>query len=103
VWLQERSVNIQTPHGKDLHGAKLKQALSRLFEEYATDIVVKKLVPFANSQRNESFNNIVSSKNPTTHFYGGSESNDYRVACAVAQKNIGYFICMCQGHCKLLV
>jgi DNA polymerase III epsilon subunit-like protein len=51
---------------------------------------VKKLVPFANSQRNESFNNIVSSKNPKTHFYGGSKSNDYRVACAVTQKNIGY-------------
>jgi hypothetical protein len=29
------------PNGKDLHGAKLKQALSRLVEEYATDIAVK--------------------------------------------------------------
>jgi hypothetical protein len=57
------------PNGKDLHGAKLKQALSRLVEEYATDIVVKKLVSFANSQRNESFNNIISSKNPKIHFY----------------------------------
>ena len=74
------------PNGKDLHCAKLKQALSRLFVEYATDIVVKKLVPFANSQRNESFNSIVCSKNPKTHFYGGSESNDYRVACAVQRR-----------------
>ena len=69
---------------------ELKETLLNLFEEYATDVVVKKLVPFANLQRNESFNNTVSSKNPKTHFYRGSESNDFRVACAVAQKNIGY-------------
>ena len=43
-----------------------------------------------NSQRNECLNSIIASKNPKTRFYGGSESNDFRVACAVAQKNIGY-------------
>jgi hypothetical protein len=75
------------PNGKYLHCAKLKQALSRLFVEYVTDIVMKKMVPFVNSQRNESFNNIVCSKNPKTHFYGGSESNDYRVACAVQRRS----------------
>ena len=52
--------------------------------------MAKKLVPFANSQRNEAFNSIVGTKNPKIRFYGGSESSDFRVACAVAQKNIGY-------------
>ena len=41
---------------------------------------MKKLVPFANSQRNETFNNTVGSKNPKTRIYRGS----------VTQQNIGY-------------
>ena len=52
--------------------------------------VAEKLLPFVNSQRNESLNSTIGSKNPKIHFYGGSESNDFRVACAVAQKNIGF-------------
>ena len=78
------------PHGKDLFGDSLKKALSDIFEEYSTDIVVNKLVHCANSQRNESLNSTIGSKNPKTRFYGGSESNDFRVACGVAQTNIGY-------------
>ena len=58
--------------------------------EYSTDIVVNKLTPCANSQRNESLNSSIGSENPKTRFYGGSESNDFRVACEVAQTNIGY-------------
>ena len=34
-------------------------------------------------------NSTIGSKNPKTRFYGGSESNDFRVACGVAQTNIG--------------
>ena len=41
-------------------------------------------------KRKSHLTNNVRSKNPKTRFYGGSESNDFRVACAVAQKNIGY-------------
>ena len=52
--------------------------------------MVNKLVHCANSQRNESLNSTIGSKNPKTRFYGGSESNDFRVACGVAQTNIGY-------------
>ena len=78
------------PHHKDLHGEELKSALTSLFDEYTTDTVTKKLVPFANSQRNEALNSIVGSKNPKIRFYGGSESSDFRVACAVAQRNKGY-------------
>ena len=38
----------------------------------------------------ESFNSVVGSKNPKIRFYSGSESNDFHVACAVAQINTGY-------------
>ncbi|XP_068701266.1 uncharacterized protein [Montipora foliosa] len=78
------------PYGKDLFGDSLKKALIDILEEYSTDIVVNKLAPCANSQRNESLNSTVGSKNPKTRFYGGSESNNFRVACGVAQTNIGY-------------
>ena len=61
-----------------------------ILEEYSTDTVVNKLAPCANSQRNESLNSSIGSKNPKTRFYGGSESNDFRVACGVAQTNISY-------------
>ena len=78
------------PNGKDLFGDSLKKALMDILEEYSTDTVVNKLAPCAYSQRNESLNSSIGSKNPKTRFYGGSESNDFRVACGVAQTNIGY-------------
>ena len=43
-----------------------------------------------NSQRNEALNSVVGSKNPKIRFYGASESNDFRVACGVAQTNLRY-------------
>ena len=48
-----------------------------------------KLAPLGSSQANESLNNTTSSKAPKIRHYGASESNDFRVACAVSQKNIG--------------
>ena len=78
------------PYGKDLYGDCLYNALVKLFSQYYSDVVVEKLAPVANSQRNESLNSVVGSKAPKIRFYGGSESNDYRVACAVAQTNIGH-------------
>jgi hypothetical protein len=77
-----------------LHGQPLKSALGDLFSQYYTDNVITKLSPAANSQRHESFNSTVGSKNPKIRFYGGSESNDFRVACAVAQTSAGYdYVC----------
>ena len=78
------------PYGKDLHGDDLKTALEKLFDEYCTDIVINKLAPAANSQRNEALNSVVGSKNPKIRYYGGSESNDFRVSCGVSQTNLGY-------------
>ena len=42
------------------------------------------------SQWNESLNNTIATKNPKTWYYGGSASNDFRVACGVAQRYLGY-------------
>ena len=78
------------PHGKDLHGEQLKKVLTELFNEYCTDTVISKLAPCANSQRNESLNSVIGTKNPKTRYYGGSESSDFRVACGIAQVNVGY-------------
>ena len=49
-----------------------------------------KLTPMTNLQRNEALNSVVGSKNPKIRFYGGSESNDFRVACGVPQTNLKY-------------
>ena len=78
------------PNGRDPFGDSHKKDLTDNFDEYSTNIVVNKLTPCANSQRSESLNSTIGSKNPITRFYGGSESNDFRIACGVAQTNIGY-------------
>lgn len=57
---------------------------------HSTDIVVNKLAPCANSQRNENLTSTIGSKNPKTSLYRGSESISFRVACGVAQTNLGY-------------
>lgn len=69
-------------------GDSLKKALTDIFDEYSTDIVVSKLTPCANSQRNKRLNCTIGSKNPKTRFYWRSQSN--AIACGVAQTNIGY-------------
>ena len=78
------------PHGKDLLGESLKDALHNIFSDYCTETVVTKVAQCSNSQRNETLNRVVGSKNPKIRFYDGSDSNDFRVACAVAQRNLRY-------------
>ena len=68
----------------------INNALIELFSQYYSDAILEKLAPVENSQRNVSLNSVFGSKAPKIRFYGGSESNDYRVACAVAQTNIGH-------------
>ena len=78
------------PYGKDLFGAELRSSVQSIFDEYCTDLVVQKLAPAANSQRNEALNSTIGSKNPKIRYYGGSASNDYRVACGISQANCRY-------------
>ncbi|XP_046392289.1 uncharacterized protein LOC124160481 [Ischnura elegans] len=53
---------------------------------YGLRMTHKQLTP---TPGNESFNAIVASKAPKSRHYGSSESNDYRVAAVVCQKNVG--------------
>ena len=71
------------------------------YKKYLTDAAMKKdlevilcnlsdsadkLSNLGSTQANESLNNTITSKAPKSTLYSGSESNDYRVAAAVAQK-----------------
>ena len=83
----------ELPYGKDLHGKKLELALNNIFSDYSTDAVAEKLASLTNSQRNEPLNSVIGSKNPKIRFYSGSKSNDFRVACGVAQRNLRASLC----------
>lgn len=76
------------PYGKDLHGDKLKEDLTAVVNVFVEN--VEKLAPLGSSQANESLNNTIGSKAPKIHHYGSSDSNDFRVACAISQKNLGH-------------
>ena len=74
--------------GKDLTSIDLRSDLEKIMTNLARN--AGKLAPRGSSQRNESLNNTVGSKAPKIRHYGGSASNDQRIACAVSQKNLGY-------------
>ena len=76
------------PYGKDLQGETLKQDLEAIVEMFVQN--AEKLAPLGSSQANEALNNAIGSKAPKIRYYGSSESNDFRVACAVSQKNLGH-------------
>ena len=78
------------PVGNDLVGSGLKAFLEETLKPYMTDEAVDKLYPLGSTQRNESLNGVIGSKNPKTRFYGVSESSDFRTAAAVAQFNDKY-------------
>ncbi|XP_066016702.1 uncharacterized protein [Pocillopora verrucosa] len=50
----------------------------------------KKLAPLGSSQANEALNNTIGSKAPKIRHYGSCKSNNFWVACAVGQKNLGH-------------
>lgn len=76
------------PYGKDLHGQELENDLREVVEIFVPS--ADKLAPLGSSQANEALNNTIGSKAPKIRHYGSSESNDFRVACAVSQKNVGH-------------
>ncbi|XP_061173391.1 uncharacterized protein LOC133182561 [Saccostrea echinata] len=75
------------PYGKYMAEEDLQLDLTTMFEEYAANS--EKLLKVGSTQTNESFNHTVATKNPKTNFYSASESTSFRVAAAVAHKNIG--------------
>ena len=83
-------IHNELRHGKDIHGTSLQQALQNLFDECATETVTTKLAPCMDSQRNESLNGTIGSKNLKIRHYGGSEGSNFCTACGVAQHNEGH-------------
>ena len=75
------------PHGNDLRGDKMQEELEKVIATFVQN--AEKLAPLGSSQANEAVNNTIGSKAPKIRHYGASESNDFRVACAINQKNLG--------------
>ncbi|XP_062567511.1 uncharacterized protein LOC134229741 [Saccostrea cucullata] len=75
------------PYSRYLTCPELKKDLEAIIQTYAQQ--ADKLSDLGSTQACESFNHIVASKNPKSLFLSGSESTSFRIAAAVAQKNIG--------------
>ncbi|XP_068704804.1 uncharacterized protein [Montipora foliosa] len=73
---------------RSTRGEAKKEELEKVMANFVKN--ADKLAPLGSSQANESLNNTIGSKAPKIRHYGASESNDFRVACAVSQKNIGH-------------
>ncbi|XP_046406334.1 uncharacterized protein LOC124171235 [Ischnura elegans] len=83
----ESYVHKGLPKGIGLVGERLHSELQNVFQKFASNSDC--LAPCGSTQCNENFNAIVASKAPKMRHYGSSESNDFRVAAAVCQKNVG--------------
>ncbi|XP_061190006.1 uncharacterized protein LOC133197832 [Saccostrea echinata] len=75
------------PYSRYLTCLELKKDLEAIIQTYAQQ--AEKLSDLGSTQACESFNHIVASKHPKNLFLSGSESTSFRIAAAVAQKNIG--------------
>ena len=84
----ETYVPKRLPYKRYLQDANLKNDLTRILQDFQQNSHM--LAHLGSSQSNESLNNTIASKAPKANFFSGSESNDFRVAAAVAQKNLGY-------------
>lgn len=75
------------PYGKYLTGEDFRNDLQHVFSDLAKNAT--KLSNLGSTQANENLNRIVACKKPKNVLFGGSESTSFRVAAAVAHKNIG--------------
>lgn len=75
------------PYCRYLTGKELLEDLKAVIKLFSKNS--EKMINVGSTQRNESFNRTVASKNPKSHFYSSSESTSFRVAAAVAQRNTG--------------
>ena len=73
---------------RSTRGEAKKDELEKVMANFVKN--ADKLAPLGSSQASESLNNTIGSKAPKIRHSGASESNDFRVACAVSQKNIGH-------------
>lgn len=73
---------------KDLQRETWRKDLEEIVEIFVQN--PEKLSPLRPSQACEALNNTIGTKSPKICYYGSSESNDYRVATALSQKNLGH-------------
>lgn len=81
--------HVGLPDGWDLQGAALQKCLNDAIQKYTTPEMRKKIAPLSSSQKNEAANSVIGTKSLKIRYYGGSKSNDYRVAAGVPQVNEG--------------
>lgn len=87
--LDEPSTSFKSlPRGKALTDPLLQTKLEEIIAKYKSK--ADKLICLSSTQANENFNGIVSTKARKNHHVSGSESLDYRINAAAAQKNSGY-------------
>lgn len=70
-----------------LKNSILFEELKSIFNKLGDN--TESFVAGSSTQGNESLNSIIARKAPKSVFYSSSESYDFRVASAVAQKNLG--------------
>lgn len=83
----EKYTHKKLPGGKALFGAELRASLMTIFTQFANN--AEKLAPCGSSQGNESLNMVCCSKTTKVKHYGSWSSNDFRIAAAICQKNLG--------------
>ncbi|XP_069119349.1 uncharacterized protein [Argopecten irradians] len=77
------------PYGKPLSDPALQKTLHEIFLKFQGQ-ATQKLARLGSTQANESLNHSVAAKAPKSRFYAGSDSLNFRVGSAVAQKNVGH-------------
>ena len=78
------------PYGKYLNDDPLEADLTVLVEKYTSVQMLEKLANLSSSNANENLNYMIARKAPKSAHFSGSESLDFRVSAAVAQKNEGH-------------
>ena len=76
------------PRGQPLADQGCRRKLEEVFETYTKQ--AGKFVQLGSTQRNENFNQVVTTKHPKNKHFASSESLDYRVSAAVCQTNNGH-------------
>ena len=72
--------------GKPLDNPELRLSLEKIFSRFANN--APRIANCGSTQKNESANSVIASKNPKSRHYSESESLCYRVAASVCQMNM---------------
>ena len=88
----EKSLRVQA-HGftrqSGFEGTAPQKCLNDVTNKYTMPDMLKKIAPLSSSQKNEAVNSVIGTKSLKIRYYGGSNSDVFRVAAGVAQVNDG--------------